>query len=89
MRGELVCRPAADSATRWHPSTHLFHDLAQGDAHGYLDQARVPYLSRKGEHLGAFAALGSDRGEPCPAPFDDWWDIGKGLDVVDEGCATE
>ena len=42
----------------------------------------------QGEHLGALALLGADRGEPLAAVADDRRNVGEGLDVVDQRRAA-
>ena len=56
--------------------------LAQGRAHGYLNEAGVLYVAAERKDLGALGALGAHGGEALCAVQDYLRDICEGLDVV-------
>src|ERR1022692_4663652 len=62
----------------------LEDDLAQGDAHGDFHQPGIFHASSKGKYLGALALFATDLGVPFSAVSDNRWDVGVGLNVVDQ-----
>ena len=64
-------------------------DLAQSGSHRHLDQAGVVDVSGQGEGFGARAFLGTDRPVPIRAVLNDQRDVGKGLDVIEDGGFAE
>ncbi len=66
-------------------AAHVEDDLAQGGAHGHLDQAGIHDLACQGEDGRARAALRADAGEPVRPVIDDVAHVGQRLDVVDQG----
>ena len=73
------------------PLAVFVDQLAKGDAHGQLEDARLHDVPAQAVELGAAVPLGADAFEPLPAPcFDDVGHAGQGLDVVhDRGTAEE
>ena len=64
------------------------HHRAQAGAHRHLHQAGVGHRAGEGEHLGALAALGADRGIPVAPLAQDRRDRRQRLHVVDQGGST-
>src|ERR1019366_6058771 len=67
-----------------HASTDVEDHLAQGGAHGNLDEAGVINAAGEREALGAFAFLGADLRIPFAAIAKNGSDAGEGFDVLDE-----
>ena len=67
----------------------LFDDLAQGGAHGDLDQTGVVDLAAESKDLGALGLLGAHAGKPVRTLEDDLRNVGVGFDVVQDGRLGE
>src|SRR5207342_811996 len=71
-----------------HSAAVTFDQLAEADAHRFLDYAGGVNVARQLEKLGALILLTADAREPFGAAAEDCGDDGDGFDVVDRGRAA-
>ena len=68
-----------------YPAADVKDDLAHGDAHGNLDQARILYLAGEGEDGCARASFDAYACEPISSVGDDLRYVSPAFHVVDIG----
>ncbi|MBA7703546.1 hypothetical protein ES703_112332 [subsurface metagenome] len=66
-------------------AANIENHIFDGHAHWNLHQASVVHLACQGKDLGPFSLFSSYLGIPFHAVFNNQWDIGPGLNIIDIG----